>query len=294
MSRRASNEVDTNEVEMLSVPLDSVLVAAEENMRRFASDPGGIEGLARNIAKVGQLQPVVVKRLADEEQANGYLFKLVAGYRRMAALELLKDRPVLVRVIGEREVLANLAENLERSDANLMDYSLAIKTMRRMEMPDKEIAENFPNGKGKHMSASWVSQVGYFMELRPSIQKGIAEGKLPLRVARQLRGLTDEEQDALITESLSAENKGDAAQKAREKKKGKRGKAKKAEESGTRLISSKEAVLGLEGYLGEANAKEKLTKPEEKVVGALEDVNSYLHGRIGIRALANRLEKVLG
>lgn len=72
------------------VPLSQVLVREADNPRPLR----GLLRLAANIRRYGQLTPVVVVR-------EGEAFRLVTGYRRMAALKLAGATHVAIRVVPE-------------------------------------------------------------------------------------------------------------------------------------------------------------------------------------------------
>lgn len=300
MSKRMSNEAEFAAVEMKAVPLSEVFVDESRNLRRFAPDPASIQDLANRIVTRGQLQPVVVTELTKDgagvDGANGAKYRLEAGYRRYKAIALANENgaglPILIRVIQADDVqalLSNLEENIRRKELTYMDSSSAIKTLREKGLEEKHIAQEF----GK--SQSWVSQVAYFVELRPAIQQGIASGKIPLVVARQLRGLGDEEQDDLIKRALEAENRGESAGRSRVKAKGKdkRGRKAKEEKTSGRALSGKQALSVFEQKVETLAALEKRSKADEKVISLCQVMVKFLTGALGAQATMKRLEAML-
>jgi ParB family chromosome partitioning protein len=95
------------------IPIDSVVPNPRQPRQRF--DAEAIEGLARSIAELGILQPLLVRPLGDGR------FELVAGERRLRAARLagLERVPALAVDTDDRGSLERaLVENLHREDLN--------------------------------------------------------------------------------------------------------------------------------------------------------------------------------
>ena len=96
---------------------------------RFRKDLGDLDALAKSIAEVGLLHPIVV-----DEEGN-----LVAGYRRLMACRRLGWRRVPVHVVPLRDLArGELHENLARKDLTAEEI-VAIK--RALEPRLREEAE---------------------------------------------------------------------------------------------------------------------------------------------------------
>lgn len=96
------------------IPVDQIKADASWNSRSGDLD---IDGLAKNIDEMGLLEPLVVTKERD-----GY--KLVAGFRRFAAIQKLgwtTVRATIVEADADKAQLINLAENIERKNLRLYD-----------------------------------------------------------------------------------------------------------------------------------------------------------------------------
>ncbi len=109
MSTRVSNEAESNQGVVTTIPLSQIQVNAEENMRRV--DPKKTPTLAKSIQEVGLLQPVIVRPLV--EPVNGFSYRLDAGYRRMAAMVSLdwSEIPAMVVNSDSSSKKINMVEN---------------------------------------------------------------------------------------------------------------------------------------------------------------------------------------
>ncbi len=92
------------------------------NARRYF-DPAALESLAYSLLAHGQMQPIVVRRLPDDDPE--YLYEIIAGERRYRALALTSVNVVKAFVLdGVSDANARrlmLAENLQRSELSPWD-----------------------------------------------------------------------------------------------------------------------------------------------------------------------------
>jgi ParB family chromosome partitioning protein len=124
-----------------TIPL-SQLVPSPDNVRKTKT---GIEGLAANIEALGLLQNLQVR------PANGKSFEVVAGGRRLAALQLLAkrkkiapDHPVMCEVRDGADATAiSLAENEMREAMHPADQFEAFKKLADEGKGEEEIAARF-------------------------------------------------------------------------------------------------------------------------------------------------------
>ena len=82
-------------------------------------DEGALYELAESIKAQGIMQPILVRRLVDGENAGKY--EIIAGERRFRASHLagLASVPVLVREVpNEAAAAMALIENIQREDLN--------------------------------------------------------------------------------------------------------------------------------------------------------------------------------
>lgn len=106
------------------VPLSSL--SAPEKPLRHAIERQPLEELARSIAAIGLIEPIVVA-----EVAHGYEVK--AGHRRLLACRMvgLAEVPVMVRADDEEtQAAVMLAENIQREDLSPVEEARALQRGR--------------------------------------------------------------------------------------------------------------------------------------------------------------------
>ena len=103
------------------VELDVATIAPNPDQPRRLLDPDALEDLKASIERHGLLQPILVRREAGE---GGFI--LVAGQRRLAAVNGL-GRPTIAAIVtgGDPGEVA-LVENLQREDLSPFDEAEAI------------------------------------------------------------------------------------------------------------------------------------------------------------------------
>jgi len=145
-------------------------------------DEEGLSALADSIREVGLLQPVLVRPAGD-----GY--ELVAGERRWRAAHRagLQSIPAIVRQTEDRRALqAALVENLQRDDLNPLEEAAAYQQMiEDFSMTHEQVASTV----GRSRAA--VTNTMRLLQLPPSIQRALREGRLSMGHARALLGTPD-------------------------------------------------------------------------------------------------------
>ena len=132
------------EKQLANVPSLKILVALIDPnpwQPRKTITPEDIAGLAANIAEIGQIQPIIVRRIAISETEVRY--QLIAGERRWRAhqaIPLDMIDAVIIEVTDEQMAVMALAENINRED--LSDYEIGNAIVRA--------EKDFPNRK--HMA----------------------------------------------------------------------------------------------------------------------------------------------
>jgi ParB family chromosome partitioning protein len=126
------------------IPLNK-LVASQDNVRRTAAPDASLGELAASIAAHGLLQSLVVRKHRKNK------FAVVAGGRRLAALQLLAEQgridaafavPCQVRDGGEAAELS-LAENVLREPMHPADEFEAFRALIHAGMAEADVAERF-------------------------------------------------------------------------------------------------------------------------------------------------------
>lgn len=166
--------------EIIQVPLDKVDFRPQV---REVFNEELIAGLAENIKKVGQLQPVLLFPIADR-------FGITDGQRRCLALKRLGRKTVDAR-IGEppteaQLLLRQLSCDLQRVDLSPMEKANAIdRAMEANGLTGNEIAAQLG------VSPTTVSRLLSLLTLPDPIQQALKEGKISAAAAGELAKIED-------------------------------------------------------------------------------------------------------
>jgi len=117
-----------------NIPLKDIFLG-ELNERL---DPGDIDGLAKSIAQVGVLEPLLVRPVADK-------FEVIAGGRRYRAANQagVKTVPCVVKEMDDISALkASFHENEERKSASPLEYGMLCWKMAQRAESIKDVADN--------------------------------------------------------------------------------------------------------------------------------------------------------
>lgn len=148
-----------------------------------------------SIEKQGLLEPVLVRKLADDS------YELIGGFRRFLAVKQLKRDNIDVKVIEatDAEVIRiQLIENLQREDMNPYDIAVGIQTMMAAESIDqKKAAELLGKTEG------FVSQHLSLMKMPDVVKKAVKSGKLGIGHVRLLAKVKNETALEELTELAS-------------------------------------------------------------------------------------------
>ena len=140
-----------------------------------------LEELANSIKSKGMLQPIIVRKLANEN------FEIVAGERRWRAAQLvgIHEVPVIIRNISDEEVIQiALIENIQRKNLNPVEEARAFK---KLSQNNNFNYEELTRLIGK--SRSHISNTIRLLELDEKILNLIEEEKLSMGHARTLIGV---------------------------------------------------------------------------------------------------------
>lgn len=160
------------------VPIDLIRPGRIQPRRRM--DKGPIRQLAHSIAEKGVLQPILVRRHADEAGA----FEIVAGERRWRAAQMarLHEIPVLVKELSDSEALEiALVENLQREDLSALEEAQAYE---RLMEEFSHTQEALSKGVGK--SRSHVANMLRLLGLPAPVKDMLDRGELTAGHARAL------------------------------------------------------------------------------------------------------------
>lgn len=158
--------------------IDRIEVEAGHN-HRTKFDPTELRQLADNIEAYGLAQPPTVR-------PHGEVFYLVAGERRLRAIQLLgwTEVPVIIRDLDDTSAYAvMLAENLSRSDPDAIDEAQGYAEGIAKGLSVEEIAK---------MAGVKVTRVRWrldLLKLDPDMRHFTSTGALPLGFAWEMRNL---------------------------------------------------------------------------------------------------------
>ncbi|MEL5865961.1 ParB/RepB/Spo0J family partition protein [Clostridium cochlearium] len=120
------DEIHEKEIEEENtLPIESI--KSNNNQPRKSFDEERIKELSQSIKEFGIIQPIIVKKIYDENK-----YEIVAGERRWRAAKLagLEEVPVIIKEISNREVLEiSLIENIQREDLNPIEESKAYQEL---------------------------------------------------------------------------------------------------------------------------------------------------------------------
>ncbi|MFZ1415689.1 MAG: ParB/RepB/Spo0J family partition protein [Defluviicoccus sp.] len=141
--------------------------------------------LAQSIAAKGILQPLLVRRIADDPQA----FEIIAGERRWRAAQMaqLHEVPVVIKELSDREALEiALIENLQRQDLTALEEA---QGYRRLMDEFEHTQDALARAIGK--SRSHVANTLRLLSLPDSVKRLLDDGSLSAGHARTLVGVED-------------------------------------------------------------------------------------------------------
>ena len=185
-----------NEGQPSTLPLGDMV--AGQYQPRTHMDEGALYELAESIKAQGIMQPILVRRLADEQAeakrqeqgatgASRPLYEIIAGERRFRAAKLagLDNVPVLVRDVPDQAAAAMaLIENMQREDLNPLEEAQGLQRLI------KEFGlthESAAQAVGRSRSAA--SNLLRLLNLADPVQTMLMAGDIDMGHARALLAL---------------------------------------------------------------------------------------------------------
>jgi ParB family chromosome partitioning protein len=113
-------------LELQRIPLQSIRPRPDQPRRRI--DAHGLEELTQSIGRHGVLQPIRVRRRAEDS------YEIIAGERRWRAARAagLEEIPaIVVDADDDRAYVEALIENIQREELNAVDRAHALTRLRR-------------------------------------------------------------------------------------------------------------------------------------------------------------------
>jgi ParB family transcriptional regulator, chromosome partitioning protein len=152
-------------------------------------DQDTLASLAASIAEHGVIQPIIVS-----ETLEGY--RLIAGERRLRAAILvgLERIPAVVRQVADQDQLQiALIENLQRADLDAIEEAHAYRQL----IDDFGLSQDTVATRVGR-ARSTVANTLRLLDLEPTLQQAIADGRISEGHARALGGLPSEHQARVL------------------------------------------------------------------------------------------------
>ncbi|WP_375574980.1 ParB/RepB/Spo0J family partition protein [Paracidovorax oryzae] len=152
---------------------------------RTRMDEGALYELAESIKAQGIMQPILVRRLAQGENAGRY--EIIAGERRFRAARIagLAEVPVLVREVPDESAAAMaLIENIQREDLNPLEEAQGLaRLVKEFGLTHEQAAQ----AVGRSRSAA--SNLLRLLNLAEPVQTMLMAGDIDMGHARALLSL---------------------------------------------------------------------------------------------------------
>ena len=199
--------------------IDQLRPGAFQPRKSFNADE--LSALAASIEKSGVLQPLLVRRVADNKADAAY--EIIAGERRWRAAQQAKlhEVPVIVQDINDVTALEiGIIENVQRADLNPIEEAEGYQRLiSEFAYTQAELAETI----GK--SRSHIANLLRLVEAPDAVRRALIDGAISMGHARALLGIDNAAAlvKQIIAEGLSvrAVEKLAAADKTQDKTQGK-------------------------------------------------------------------------
>ena len=157
---------------------------------REVFDEDELAELVASITELGVLQPVVVRKVSEEEITAGQPpFELVMGERRLRASQAAGKAtiPAIVRITDDQHMLRDaLLENLHRAQLNPLEEAAAYQQLLDdFDCTHEELATRIGRSRPQ------ISNTIRLLKLPPMVARRVASGVLSAGHARALLGLPD-------------------------------------------------------------------------------------------------------
>ena len=169
------------------IPIARIQVNPYQPRKRMDEDT--LTSLAESIAEHGVIQPIIVS-----ETLEGY--RLVAGERRLRAAILagLERIPAVIRQVADQDQLQiALIENLQRADLDAIEEAHAYRQL----IDDFGLSQDTVATRVGR-ARSTVANTLRLLDLDPSLQAAIADGRITEGHARALGGLPPDAQPRVL------------------------------------------------------------------------------------------------
>ena len=161
------------------VNITSLKPNKEQPRTRFKKDE--LEDLANSIKSNGMLQPIIVRKISDDN------FEIVAGERRWRSAQIagMHEVPIIVKTISDKQVMQiALIENIQRENLNPVEEARAYKKLLLNNDSNYEELTKLISKSRSH-----ISNMIRLLELDEKILNFVEEEKLSMGHARTLIGV---------------------------------------------------------------------------------------------------------
>lgn len=162
------------------VPISKVEPDRNQPRKNFNED--ALLELSESIKQYGIFQPLLVQEKDD-------YFQIIAGERRWRAAKMagVKEIPVIVRVLTEREIAEiQLLENIQREDLNPIEIAEGYKELiEKYDMTQDELAERVSK------SRTAITNALRLLKLDERVRKMVIDEMISTGHARAILGITD-------------------------------------------------------------------------------------------------------
>lgn len=181
--------------EFRSVPVEAIVPNPRQPRQEF--DEEDMAELVHSVREIGVLQPIVVRRIADDQ------YELVMGERRWRASKSAErtEIPAIIRATDDIDLLRDaLLENIHRSELNPLEEAAAYRQLLDdFRCTQDELATRIGRSRPQ------ISNTLRLMKLPPGVQRRVAAGVLSSGHARALLGLSTQEQMEELAARIVAE-----------------------------------------------------------------------------------------
>jgi len=179
--------------EVIQLPVDQIIPNRYQPREIFNEEK--IEELAQTIHTHGMIQPIIVRKIEDEQ------YELIAGERRWRAIQLLGWQTIacIIRDMNDTETASiALIENLQREELTVIEEANAYQQLLKLHSLTQEaLAQRL--GKSQSTIANKIR----LLKLPKEVQQALLYQKITERHARALIKLdNDEAQVELLMEIL--------------------------------------------------------------------------------------------
>jgi ParB family chromosome partitioning protein len=197
VSRETNKEIIDNTVsDFIKLKITQISPNPEQPRTNFKEEE--LIELSESIKREGLIQPIVVRKVSDNE------YQIIAGERRWQAAKRanFEEIPVYVKDIDDNKALElALIENLQRSDLNPIEEAYGYKRlMERKKMTQADIAQAMSKGR------STIANALRLLDLPEEAQQLLFEDKITAGHARAILSIDNKEGREKLTNKLKESN----------------------------------------------------------------------------------------